>query len=123
MGAKAGEDVVAVLPDGLGDDEGRVGGDVAEDFHAVLLAVDETVAFLFVEGVGAPDGKAFAFDGGDEAFFHGVLGGLAGLVGGGAEVAAGDEIDGAGRGLGGHGRLRLTKRSVHVERGGRRRRR
>ena len=59
MRDQAGEDVMAVLPDRLGDDERRVGGNVAEDFHAVLLAVDEAVAFLLVEGMGALDRAAF----------------------------------------------------------------
>ena len=60
VGGEAGEDMMAVLPDRLGDDERRVGGDVAEDFHAVLLAVDEAVLFLLVEGMGALDVVAFA---------------------------------------------------------------
>ena len=43
MGGEARQNMVAVLPDGLGDDERRVGVDLGEDFHAVLLAVDEAV--------------------------------------------------------------------------------
>ncbi len=88
--------MMAVLPDRFGDDERRVGGDVAEDFHAVLLAVDEAVAFVLVERMGALDRAAFLVDGGDEVPFQGFLGGLTFLVGGGAEIAAGDEIDGVG---------------------------
>ena len=90
---KAGQDVVAVLPDGLGDDERRVDGDGFEDLQAVFLAVDETMAFLRVERMGAANLTALALDGGDEQGFHGGLGFLASLVGGKSQIAAGDQVN------------------------------
>ena len=56
------EEVVAVLPDGLGDDERRIVRDVAEDLHAVFLAVNEPVAFGRVERVRALDRPAFLLE-------------------------------------------------------------
>lgn len=43
MRAQAGQDVVAVLPDGLGDDEWRIDRNVLENFQSHALAVDEAV--------------------------------------------------------------------------------
>jgi hypothetical protein len=36
--SEAVEDVVGILPDGFGDDEGRFGSMAAEDFQALLFA-------------------------------------------------------------------------------------
>ncbi len=96
MRAEAGEHVMAVLPDRLGHNERRVCGYIAEDFHAVFLAVDEAVAFRLVEGVSAFDRIAFLVNGGGQVLFEGLLGSLTFLIGGSAEIAAGDEIDGGG---------------------------
>jgi hypothetical protein len=95
----------------------RVGGNLAEDFHAVLLAIDEAVALGLVEGMRALDFVAFLFDGGGEVLFHFGLRGLAGSVGGDAEVATGDEVDDF---LGGHGvvgveGLKIRRRGSRAE--------
>jgi hypothetical protein len=37
VGGEAVEDVVGVLPDGFGDDEGNLGIDFSEDFHPLFL--------------------------------------------------------------------------------------
>ncbi len=94
MRGQARENVVAVLPYRLGDDERCIDRDIAKNFHAVFLAVDEAVALFLVEAMGALDREAFLADDRNEGFFHGILRGLAGLVGRGAKVAADDEIDG-----------------------------
>ena len=55
MADEAGQDVVGVLPDRLGDDDRRVGVDLREDLEAFLLARDEAVLAGGVVGVGALD--------------------------------------------------------------------
>ena len=104
---QAGQDVVRILPDGLGDDQRRVGVDRPEDLHAVLLAVDEAVPL----GRGRRDGRAGPCtpswaNAARDLRLHGGLRRLALLVGGGAQVAAGDEGDGLG---GGHERTSLWR--------------
>ena len=93
MGEESLQEMVAVLPDSLGNDDRGVLGDVAEDLHAVLLAVDEAVAFHRIEAVTAADRAAFLFNYLDQQGLHGLLRLLAFLVGGGAEIAVGDEDD------------------------------
>jgi len=99
------EDVVRILPDGLGDDDGRVGIDTGEDFHAFLLRGDEAVFHVGLVAVGADEFVAKVGDGGGEGLFHFLLGGPADGVGGVAEVAVGDQRDGFFGGFG-HGRER-----------------
>ena len=60
VGAQAGQDVVAVLPDGLDDDERRVRREPLEDLDAGALAVDEPVPALRVDRVTAPHRPARA---------------------------------------------------------------
>ena len=55
MAAQPGQDVVAVLPDRLGDDERGVAVDAGEHVHAHALAGDEAVATRRVDGMAAPD--------------------------------------------------------------------
>jgi hypothetical protein len=57
VGDEAAENVLAVLPDGLHDDDGRVFGNLAKDAQAVALAIDEAVAFGGVEGMAPADGR------------------------------------------------------------------
>ena len=52
MRDKTVQDVMAVLPDRFGDDERCVDRDFPEHFHPIFLAVDETVLFFGIEGVG-----------------------------------------------------------------------
>ena len=54
MRLQAGQDVMGVLPDGLGDDDGRVRIDAREDVHAHALVGDEAMADRGVVVVGAP---------------------------------------------------------------------
>jgi hypothetical protein len=53
--AQAGQDVVAVLPDGLDHHERRFRRQLLEDLDAGALAVDEAV---LADGVAAPDGTS-----------------------------------------------------------------
>ena len=55
MADQAGQHVVGVLPDGLGDDDRRLRVDLREDLQAFLLAGDEAVLAGGVEGMGALD--------------------------------------------------------------------
>ena len=58
MAAQPGEDVMAVLPDRLGDDERRVAVDAREDVHAHALAGDEAVARAGIDRMRPADGRA-----------------------------------------------------------------
>ena len=94
VGEEAGQEVVAVLPDGFGDDERRVCWNVTEDLHAVFLAIDETVFLGGVHGMGALDFAAERFHGRKDLRLHRGLRGLTFLVGGEAKVTVGDKMDG-----------------------------
>ena len=63
------QNVMAVLPDRLDHDQRRVRRNPAEDLHAVLLAVDESVPLYGVAGVPAAHVTAFAADGIHHGFF------------------------------------------------------
>ena len=94
MGDETVENVVAVLPDGFGDNERRLRGNVAEDLHAILLTVDEAVATNGVEGMGALEGPAFLSEDVGDLLFHRELGSFALLVGRGAKIAIRNEVNG-----------------------------
>ena len=96
MRIEAGENVVGVLPDGFDDDERRFGRQFAEHLHAVLLAVDEAVAFDGVAGVAAAHLASFVPDGSHDGLFGLRLGRPADLIGGGAQISAGNDDDGFG---------------------------
>ncbi len=63
MGGQAGQYVMAVLPDALGDNQRGAGVQLAEHLDAHFLGVNEAVLLLLVEGMGANDGPAFGFQG------------------------------------------------------------
>jgi hypothetical protein len=89
--------MVAVLPDRFGDDQRCAWIEVAEDFHAHFLRINETVVFAGIETVGADEFPSFALDGLGQQSFHFGLDWPALLVGGKAEVATGHEISVSGR--------------------------
>lgn len=93
MRDEAGEDVMAVLPDAFGDDERRVGIEAAEDFHAVFLGINETMAPGGVIGMGAYNRPALGGERAGESGLHFSLLGPAFLIGRQAEVAVGHEIN------------------------------
>jgi hypothetical protein len=101
MADEACEDVVAVLPDGLDDDEGGVGVDGGEDIHTHALVEDKAVLEVVAVGMGAADLEALGGEGLDDGALGLGLGGPADLVGRLTQIAAGDEKDFAGDGCDG----------------------
>jgi len=96
MRDEAVQDVVRVLPDGFGDDEGRAWVDFCKNGHAFFLRADEAVTELGFVGVGADEFVAERGDCFGELFFHRRLERPGDLVSGLAQVAVGDEEDGFG---------------------------
>jgi hypothetical protein len=97
MGGQAGQDVVAVLPDGLGHNQRGVRVEVAEHPHAHFLGVNEAMLLLFIEGVRAHDLPAFGSQSLDEHGFHLRLLRPALLVGGKPQITAGHQVNMFGR--------------------------
>jgi hypothetical protein len=96
---EAVEDVVRILPDGLGDDDGRLRVDRGEHRHAFLLGGDEAVLEGGLVGMGADELVAELGDSGGELPLHRLLAGPGFFVGGLAQVTVGDEQDGFLRGF------------------------
>ena len=46
MADEPGQDMVRILPNGLGDNQWRIGIDRTEHFHAVFLAIDKAVPLI-----------------------------------------------------------------------------
>ena len=69
MGEQAVQNMMAVLPDRLHHHQRRIRRQLAEDFHAVLLAVDESVLLHRVAGMPAAYVAAFAADGVHHSLF------------------------------------------------------
>ena len=93
MRGEASENVMRVLPDGLGDDERRVGINVLEDVHAFALRINEAVFGVRIELVRANQFVAFSLERGGERGFHFLLRRPARLVGREAQIATGDELN------------------------------
>ncbi len=93
MLGQAREDVARVLPDRLGDDEGRLGVDLAEDLDPARLTVDEAVLLLGVVRMAPHDPRAELAEGLLHGLLEVLLRGPAALVRGEARVAARDEDD------------------------------
>ena len=81
MRVQAVQNMMAVLPDRLHHHQGRIRRQPAEDFHSVLLAVDESVLLYGVAGMPAAYVTAFAADGIDHSLFGLCLRRPAPLVG------------------------------------------
>ena len=88
MPDEAGQDVIRVLPDGLGDDDRRVRVDLRENLEAFLLAGDEAVLASEVKGMGALDLDVEPRERLRHLAFHRRLGRPAGLVGALTQIAA-----------------------------------
>ena len=88
---KSGEDVVAVLPHGLGHNDRRVGMDLHENVHARALIIDEAVPQILAVRVRAAQRKPLGPQGFGELLFHLRLSRPADLICGLAQVAAGDQ--------------------------------
>ena len=89
------------MPDRLGHDDRRILGNIAENLHAVFLAVDEAVTFPGIELMSTANRASFLPDGFDQESLHGPLRLLAFLVGRGSKIAVGNQDDF----LGAHGVL------------------
>jgi hypothetical protein len=74
------EQMVTVLPYGFRDHQRRVLRDLPEDFHTASLAVDESVVFLGVEWVAAPNLKSELPDRAHDSFLGAILRGPALLI-------------------------------------------
>ena len=73
--------MMAVLPDGLGDDQTRFRVDIHKYIHSHALAGDESVFFYRIIGVSPSDGNALLSKGCCDLFFHRFLRGPAYLIG------------------------------------------
>ena len=86
-----GENVVGVLPDGLGDDKRRRRIDFRKHLDPLAGAGDEAVAARFRRGVAANERPAGGGEGSRQIRFHLLLGRPADLVGPLPQIATGDE--------------------------------
>ena len=93
MRDQAAQHVVRVLPDRLGDDDGRLGIEAGKDVHSLALRGEKAVLLLLAIMVGADDRITLGLDGAGQGFFHLFLGRPAFLIGGEPQIAAGDEVD------------------------------
>ncbi len=93
MGGKPRQEVLAVLPDRFGDDERRIGIELAENRQAHLLRIDEAMLFGRVEPMRANDLPAFGSQRLRELVLHFRLCRPAFLVGGEPQIAIGHQID------------------------------
>ena len=93
MRGQAGEHVVGVLPDCLGNNEGGLGIKVAENFHPLTLAGNESVPGSLVQRMSTHDFKALRPDRLPQDRLHRLLGRPADLVCGQSKIATGDELD------------------------------
>jgi hypothetical protein len=98
MAEQTGEDVMAVLPDGLDNDERRGGVDALEDIHSHALAEDEAVLEVFSVRVGAADLEALGGEGLNDGALGLGLGGPTQEIGRLTQIAVCDEDDFAGDG-------------------------
>ena len=101
MAEQAREDVMAVLPDGLDDDQRGFGVDPLEYIHSHALVEDEAVLQVVAVGMGAADLEALGGEGLDDGALGLGLGGPADLVGRLTQIATGDEKDFSGDGCDG----------------------
>ena len=88
---EAVQQVVRILPDGFGNNEGCLAVDRREDIHALALARDEAVLQFGVVFVRPFEIPAEALEHGGEFLLHLILLSPAVLIGGEAKVAVGDE--------------------------------
>src|ERR1043165_7235359 len=90
---QAGENVMAILPHGFGDDNRSIRRNALKDVHAVTLAVDKTVRFFRAKGVSSFQLTAKTCDSCRKGGFHSLLCGPTLLIGGKSQVSAREEIN------------------------------
>src|SRR5215468_9255089 len=93
MGKQSMEQVMAVLPDTLGDDERRVGVELAKHLHPHFLGVNEAMLLPWVVRVSADDLPTFRLQRRGEDSFHFRLFGPALLIGGETKIAVGHQVN------------------------------
>src|ERR1700722_13007090 len=85
--------MLAVLPNGLGDDKRGILRYGPQNMQSHLLTIDEAVTLRFIERMRSLDVETFAFNCSDQSCFHRGLRRLAFLVRGQTKVAIGDKVD------------------------------
>ena len=93
MRHKARKDVMAVLPDGLDYDQGRLRRNLAKDLDAVALAMNKSVLLDGIVGMTSADGASIAANRSRHRLFRLRLCRPARLVSGDAQVATRDKDD------------------------------
>jgi len=88
------QNVMRVLPDGLGDDQRRAAGNHAKDFHSIFLRINKTMSDFFAKTMRTLDCPAFQLDRFDQRSLHYKLSGFAFLIRRSAKISIGYEIDG-----------------------------
>ena len=96
VGAQSCQDVVAVLPHGLDDDQGRVAREGLEHLDARPLAVDETVTLVVVHRMTPTHAPAQGGDGRRQVGLKLLLGRPARHVGAQTQVTAGHRVERVG---------------------------
>ena len=96
MMLQPGEYVVAVLPDGFGDNDRGIRMYPHKNIHAHALVIDEAVLEILAVRVRAAQREALGAQRLGQLFLHLCLGRPADLIGGLAQVAAGNEQNFAG---------------------------
>jgi hypothetical protein len=74
------QNMVAILPDGLDYNQRGLFRNLAEHFHAVLLAVYESVASFGITGMAAAHFAPFSTDGIRDRLFYALLSGPTPLI-------------------------------------------
>src|ERR1700744_4595675 len=92
------QDMMAVLPDRLDHNNGRVAWNLLKDLQSISLAINESVAFFRDHGMCTHHVKAHAANGMHEGSLGCLLGRPAHLVGGQTQIAARDQGDGGSPG-------------------------
>ena len=98
VGGQSGQNMMRILPHGLGDDERCIRRDAAEDLDAFPLAGDEAVLLFRIVRMRPFDDAALGFESSGQSLLHGFLRGPAGLIGRKTQITAGDEVDGLAHG-------------------------
>ena len=93
MRIQAVQQVMAILPDGLHDNQRRLRRNFAKDFHTAFLAIDETMLFRRIVAMAAAHLASLAADGLENGVLGLSLGGPTHLISGQAQIPVGDQND------------------------------
>ena len=87
------QNVMRVLPDGLGNDQRCAARNLAKDFHSIFLRINKTMSHFLTKTMRALDRPAFQFERFVQRTLHCKLSGFAFLICRSAKVSIGYEID------------------------------